>query len=255
MLETSNGTDWVLEADKLTKKYHGRAVVNEISLHVKQGEIIGILGPNGAGKTTCFYMMLGLVKPESGRVVLAGEDITSLPVYRRARKGVGYLPQETSIFRQLTVEENIMAILEMMPLSKKERKERLERFLAEFRLQHIRRGKGITLSGGERRRTEIARALASSPKFLLLDEPFAGIDPISIEEIQKIILTLRAQGVGVLITDHNVSETLSIVDRAYLVFSGKILKKGKAEEIASDDEVRRLYLGAGFELKRRVQGT
>ena len=241
-----------MHAKELVKKYQGRTVVDKISLHVAQGEVVGILGPNGAGKTTSFHMMVGLVRPESGQILLGEEDITPLPVYRRARKGLGYLPQEASIFRHLTVEENLTAVLEMMPLSKSERKDRLSSFLSDFRLHHVRKGKGITLSGGERRRTEIARALASDPKFILLDEPFAGIDPISIEEIQKIILSLRERGIGVLITDHNVSETLSIVDRAYLVFSGRVLKKGTAETIAHDDEVRRLYLGAGFELKRRV---
>ena len=242
----------ILRAENLIKQYGARKVVNEVSVEVNQGEIIGLLGPNGAGKTTSFYMVVGLVQPNSGKVFLEDEDITSLPVYKRAQKGVGYLAQEASVFRTLTVEENILAVLEMTKLSKAEQKDKMEALLEEFSLTHVRKNKGMVLSGGERRRTEIARALAVDPKFILLDEPFAGVDPIAVEEIQSIVFKLKDRDIGILITDHNVNETLSITDRAYLLFEGSILKAGTAEELAADEQVRKVYLGEHFELKRKV---
>lgn len=235
----------------LVKKYGGRTVVNHVSIRVEQGEIVGLLGPNGAGKTTSFYMVVGLVKPDEGEVFLNQENLTKLPMYKRAQMGIGYLPQEASIFRKLSVENNISAVLEMTKLSRAQQKEKLESLLEEFRLGHVRKSNGDVLSGGERRRTEIARALAVDPKFILLDEPFAGIDPIAVEDIQAIVARLKYKNIGILITDHNVTETLSITDRAYLMFEGKLLKAGTAEELAADDEVKRLYLGRNFELKRK----
>ncbi|MEO8403625.1 MAG: LPS export ABC transporter ATP-binding protein [Chitinophagaceae bacterium] len=235
----------------LVKKYGSRTVVNHVSFNVKQGEIVGLLGPNGAGKTTSFYQVVGLIRPDSGSVFLNDEDITKLPMYKRAKLGIGYLPQEASIFRKLTVEDNIMAVLEMTKLTKKERKAKMETLLDEFRLHHVRKSNGDVISGGERRRTEIARALAVDPKFILLDEPFAGIDPIAVEDIQAIVARLKYRNIGILITDHNVTETLSICDRAYLLIEGKIFKHGKAEELAADEQVRKLYLGRNFELKRK----
>ena len=225
--------------------------MNHVSIEVKQGEIVGLLGPNGAGKTTTFYMTVGLIKPDQGEVFLNNENITKLPMYKRAKLGIGYLPQEASIFRKLTVEENIMAVLEMTKLSKQEQKRKTESLLEEFRLQHVRKSPGDVLSGGERRRTEIARALAVDPKFILLDEPFAGIDPIAVEDIQAIVAKLKFKNIGILITDHNVTETLSICDRAYLLIEGKIFKHGTAEELAIDDQVKMLYLGRNFELRRK----
>ncbi|MEO1260001.1 MAG: LPS export ABC transporter ATP-binding protein [Bacteroidota bacterium] len=242
----------ILRSDKLIKKYGDRTVVRGVSLEVNQGEIVGLLGPNGAGKTTTFYMVVGFIKPNGGRVYLEKGDITSQPMYKRARLGIGYLPQEPSVFRKLSVEDNLKAVLEMMPIPKAEKKDRLEGLIAEFGLEKVRKSKGDTLSGGERRRTEIARALASNPKFILLDEPFAGIDPIAVEDIQSIVFKLKARNIGILITDHNVQETLSITDRAYLMYDGSILKAGTAEELAADEQVRRLYLGKNFELKRKV---
>jgi lipopolysaccharide export system ATP-binding protein len=239
-----------LHANALTKEYKGRKVVKGVSLTVSPGEIVGLLGPNGAGKTTTFYMAVGLIKPNSGDIYLGETCITSLPLYKRAQRGISYLPQEASVFRQLTVEENIKAILEMRNLSKQEQKEKLESLLEEFSITHIRKSKGNVLSGGERRRTEIARALAMDPKFVLLDEPFAGVDPIAVEEIQLLIAKLKNNNIGVLITDHNVDETLSITTRAYLMYAGTLLKAGTAEELASDEQVRKLYLGEKFELKR-----
>ena len=235
----------------LVKRYRNRTVVNHVSIEVKQGEIVGLLGPNGAGKTTTFYQVVGLIKPDEGNVFLNNRDITDLPMYKRAQLGIGYLPQEPSVFRKLSVEDNIMAILEMRGLSRTERKEKLESLLKEFRLQHIRKSNGDIVSGGERRRTEIARALAVDPKFILLDEPFAGIDPIAVEDIQSIVARLKFKNIGILITDHNVTETLSICDRAYLLIEGKIFKHGTAEELADDEHVRKLYLGRNFELKRK----
>ncbi len=242
----------ILKAEDLVKKYKSRTVVNEVSVEVNQGEIVGLLGPNGAGKTTSFYMIVGLIKPNSGNIFLEDRNITSLPVYKRARLGIGYLAQEASVFRKLSVEDNIRSVLEMTKLSKREQKERTEQLLEEFSLTHVRKNKGIVLSGGERRRTEIARALAVDPKFVLLDEPFAGVDPIAVEEIQGIVAKLKDKNIGILITDHNVQETLSITDRAYLLFEGKILKSGTAEELAADEQVRRVYLGQNFELKRKI---
>ena len=235
----------------LVKKYGSRTVVNHVSFEVKQGEIVGLLGPNGAGKTTSFYQVVGLIRPDEGRVFLNDQDITNLPMYKRAQMGIGYLPQEASVFRKLSVEDNITAILEMTKLSKEEQKNKLETLLNEFHLQHVRKNNGDILSGGERRRTEIARALSVDPKFILLDEPFAGIDPIAVEDIQAIVARLKYKNIGILITDHNVTETLSICDRAYLLIEGKIYKHGTAEELAADEEVRRLYLGRNFELKRK----
>ncbi len=240
----------ILRTENLVKKYRKRTVVNNVSFRVEEGEIAGLLGPNGAGKTTSFYMIVGLIRPNEGKIFLNNVDITHEPVYKRAQKGIGYLPQEPSIFRQLSVEDNIRAILEMSDMSKSEQKERLEILLDEFGLQQIRKSKGIQLSGGERRRTEIARSLALKPKFILLDEPFAGVDPIAVEDIQQIVLTLKKKNIGIIITDHNVHETLSITDRAYLLFEGKILKYGNAEELAQDEQVRKLYLGQSFELRR-----
>ncbi|MGK0138926.1 MAG: lipopolysaccharide export system ATP-binding protein [Algoriphagus sp.] len=243
----------ILRTENLIKKYGQRLVNNKVSYQVEQGEIVGLLGPNGAGKTTSFYMAVGLVKPNSGSVYLDELNITHLPMYKRAKLGLGYLAQEPSIFRDLTVYDNIYGVLEMAKpgLNKAERKERTEELLEEFSLQHVRKNKGIVLSGGERRRTEIARALAVDPKFILLDEPFAGVDPIAVEEIQTIVSKLKHRNIGILITDHNVNETLSITDRAYLLFEGKILKHGTAEELAADEMVRRVYLGMNFELKRK----
>tara|TARA_B100000768_G_scaffold165354_1_gene167888 strand:+ start:15120 stop:15851 length:732 start_codon:yes stop_codon:yes gene_type:complete len=241
-----------LRAEKLIKKYKSRTVVKGVSIEVNQGEIVGLLGPNGAGKTTTFYMTVGLVKPLSGKVYLDDRDITYEPMFKRSQLGVGYLPQEASVFRQLSVEDNISAVLELGKHKKAEQSERLEELLEEFKLQHVRKNKGNVLSGGERRRTEIARALATDPKFILLDEPFAGVDPIAVEDIQRIVSNLKNKDIGILITDHNVQETLSITDRAYLMFEGSILKAGTAEELASDDEVRRVYLGQNFELRKKV---
>jgi lipopolysaccharide export system ATP-binding protein len=242
----------ILRAEHLIKRYKARTVVNNVSVEVKQGEIVGLLGPNGAGKTTSFYIIVGLIKPNEGRIFLEDEDITDLPMYKRAQRGVGYLAQEASVFRKLTVEENVLSVLEMTNLPKAAQKEKMESLLEEFSLTHVRKNIGMVLSGGERRRTEIARALAVDPKFVLLDEPFAGVDPIAVEEIQSIVARLKNKNIGILITDHNVNETLSITDRAYLLFEGKILKAGTAEELASDEQVRRVYLGQNFELKRKV---
>ncbi len=241
-----------LRADNLIKKYKGRNVVNDVSVRVSQGEIVGLLGPNGAGKTTSFYMIVGLIKPNDGKIFLEEQEITDLPMYRRAKLGIGYLAQEASVFRKLSVEENIMAVLEMRNIPKAEQKEKLESLLEEFSLTHVRKNLGMVLSGGERRRTEIARALAVDPNFVLLDEPFAGVDPIAVEEIQTIVAKLKNKNIGILITDHNVNETLSITDRAYLMFEGKLLKSGTAEELAADEQVRRVYLGKNFELKRKI---
>jgi lipopolysaccharide export system ATP-binding protein len=235
----------------LQKAYRSRTVVNHVSIEVKQGEIVGLLGPNGAGKTTTFYMVVGLIKPDEGEPFLGDQNVTKLAMYKRAQMGIGYLPQEASVFRKLSVEDNISAILEMTSLSKQQQKEKLESLLDEFRLHHVRKSNGDVLSGGERRRTEIARALAVDPKFILLDEPFAGIDPIAVEDIQTIVAKLKHKNIGILITDHNVTETLSICDRAYLLIEGKIFKHGTAEELAEDEQVRKLYLGRNFELKRK----
>ena len=238
-----------LHTNNLVKKYHSRTVVDHVSVEVQQGEIVGLLGPNGAGKTTTFYMIVGLIKPAEGCIYLDQEDITQLPVYKRARKGIGYLAQEASVFRNMSVEDNIKAVLEMSKFPKIEQEERLETLLSEFGLNKIRKSKGIQLSGGERRRTEIARALALKPNFILLDEPFAGIDPIAVEDIQEIVSKLREKNIGILITDHNVHETLSITDRAYLLFEGHILKQGSAAQLAEDEHVRKVYLGKKFELR------
>lgn len=240
----------ILRTENIVKKYRKRTVVKEVSISVEQGEIVGLLGPNGAGKTTSFYMIVGLIKPLRGKVFLDDKDITSEPMYKRAKMGIGYLAQEASVFRKMTVEDNISAILEFTKLKKEERKEKLESLLDEFSLHHVRKSKGIQLSGGERRRTEIARALAVDPKFILLDEPFAGVDPIAVEDIQEIVLKLKERNIGVLITDHNVHETLNITDRTYLLFEGNILKSGTANELASDEQVRKLYLGKNFKLDR-----
>lgn len=240
-----------IHTTNLQKSYKGRTVVNKVSVEVKQGEIVGLLGPNGAGKTTTFYMVVGLIKPDDGKVFLNEVDITKLPMYKRAQMGIGYLPQEASVFRKLSVEDNIMAVLEMTKLNKQERHEKLETLLSEFNLHHVRKNNGDSLSGGERRRTEIARALAVDPKFILLDEPFAGVDPIAVEDIQSVVAKLKYKNIGILITDHNVNETLSICDRAYLLIEGKIFKHGTAEQLAEDEQVRRLYLGTNFELKRK----
>lgn len=245
-------TDMKLRAESLIKIYKGRKVVNDISVDVEQGEIVGLLGPNGAGKTTSFYMIVGLIRPNEGKIFLDEQDITDLPMYKRAKLGIGYLAQEASVFRKLSVEENIMAVLEMTKMSKAAMKEKMESLLEEFSLTHVRKNLGMVLSGGERRRTEIARALAVDPKFVLLDEPFAGVDPIAVEEIQTIVAKLKTKNIGILITDHNVNETLSITDRAYLMFEGRLLKAGTAEELAADEQVRRVYLGQHFELKRKV---
>lgn len=241
-----------LYAENLVKVYRKRAVVNHVSVKVNQGEIVGLLGPNGAGKTTSFYQIVGLIPPDEGKIFLGDREITSLPMYKRAQLGIGYLPQEASVFRQLSVEDNVAAVLEMTKLNKAKRKERLELLLTEFGLNRVRKSMGNVLSGGERRRTEIARALATDPKFILLDEPFAGIDPIAVEDIQRIVIKLKEKNIGVLITDHNVQETLSITDRSYLLFEGKILKQGTSEELATDEQVRKLYLGQHFELRKRI---
>jgi lipopolysaccharide export system ATP-binding protein len=242
----------ILKAENLIKKYKQRTVVNNVSFEVKQGEIVGLLGPNGAGKTTSFYMIVGLIKPNEGHVYLEDEDITEDPMYRRAQKGIGYLAQEASVFRKLTVEDNIMAILEMTELSKEEQKAKLEELIEEFSLEKVRKNRGDLLSGGERRRTEIARALAADPKFILLDEPFAGVDPIAVEEIQSIVAKLKLRNIGILITDHNVQETLSITDRAYLLAEGKIMLTGTPAEIANNELARKFYLGQHFELRKKV---
>jgi lipopolysaccharide export system ATP-binding protein len=239
-----------LYTSNLVKKYRSRTVVDHVSVNVEQGEIVGLLGPNGAGKTTTFYMIVGLIRPSEGRIFLDTEEITALPVYKRARLGIGYLAQEASVFRNMSVEDNIKAVLEMSPMTKKEQEERLENLLDEFGLQKIRKSKGIQLSGGERRRTEIARALSLKPKFILLDEPFAGVDPIAVEDIQDIVSKLKEKNIGILITDHNVHETLSITDRAYLLFEGRIMMSGTASELADDEHVRKVYLGKNFELRR-----
>lgn len=239
-----------LSSQDLVKIYKKRAVVNKCSLEVSQGEIVGLLGPNGAGKTTTFYMMVGMIRPHAGEVFLDGNNITTVPMYKRARMGIGYLPQEASIFRKLSVEDNIMAVLQMLKLTNKERKEKLEKLLEDLSITHIRKSIGFQLSGGERRRTEIARSLATDPKFMLLDEPFAGIDPIAVEDIMNIVANLKNRGIGVLITDHNVHETLSIVDKAYILINGIIFRSGSADALAEDDEVRRLYLGEKFKLDR-----
>jgi lipopolysaccharide export system ATP-binding protein len=244
-----------LHARGLVKQYGQRRVVDGVSLEVTQGEVVGLLGPNGAGKTTSFYTVVGLVQADAGHVFLDDREITSMPMYQRSRLGVGDLPQEASIFRKLSVEDNIAAILELQPLSIKEQKDKLESLLAEFGLEKVRKSRGDVLSGGERRRTEIARALATDPKFILLDEPFAGVDPIAVEDIQRIVNQLRSKNIGILITDHNVQETLHITDRAYLLFEGRILKHGTADELASDEQVRRVYLGQNFELRQRSQAS
>ncbi len=240
----------VLKSEKLIKIYKKRIVVNEVSISVQQGEVVGLLGPNGAGKTTTFYMIVGMIKPNGGRVFVNNTEITHEPMYKRAKRGIGYLPQEASIFRRLSVEDNIMAILETLDIPKQEREERLEKLLEELGITKVRKTLGIQLSGGERRRTEIARALATNPKFILLDEPFAGIDPIAVEDIMNIVVNLKHKGIGILITDHNVHETLSIVDRAYILINGKIFKEGSAHILAEDNDVRKLYLGEKFKLDR-----
>ncbi len=239
----------ILKTENLIKRYKSRAVVNNVSVEVKQGEIVGLLGPNGAGKTTTFYMMVGLIKPNEGKIFLNEKDITTEPMYKRAQLGIGYLPQEASVFRKMSVENNIRAVLEMTKLSKQEQRDRTESLIEEFGLTKIRKSNGDLLSGGERRRTEIARCLATSPSFILLDEPFAGIDPIAVEDIQNIVKKLKEKNIGILITDHNVHETLTITDRAYLLFEGKILKAGTSQELADDEQVRRVYLGKNFELR------
>jgi len=240
-----------LHAENITKTYRGRKVVNDISVTVNQGEIVGLLGPNGAGKTTSFYMIVGLIKPLSGHIYLEDTDITKFPMYKRAQSGIGYLAQEASVFRKLTVEQNIKSVLELTKLSKQEQHDRTEALLEEFGLNHIRKNRGDLLSGGELRRTEIARALATDPKFVLLDEPFAGVDPVAVEDIQKIVAHLKKRNIGILITDHNVQETLAITDRTYLMFEGKILKTGTPEELAQDEMVRKVYLGQNFELRKK----
>ena len=240
----------ILKADNLVKRYKQRVVVDHVSIYVKQGEIVGLLGPNGAGKTTTFYMTVGLIRPNEGKIYLDDKEITNEPMYKRAQMGIGYLAQEASVFRKLTVEDNIRAVLEMSKLKKSEQKERLESLLEEFGLLKVRKNRGDLLSGGERRRTEIARALAVNPHFILLDEPFAGVDPIAVEDIQSIVSKLKQKNIGILITDHNVHETLSITDRAYLLFEGSIMKAGTAEDLANDEQVRRVYLGQNFELRR-----
>ena len=242
-----------LRAENIVKRYKSRTVVKGVSFEVNQGEIVGLLGPNGAGKTTSFYMVVGLIKPNEGKVFLDSEEITELPMYRRAQKGIGYLAQEASVFRKLSVEDNIRSVLEFTKLTKQEQNDKVESLLDEFGLQKIRKSKGIQLSGGERRRTEIARALAVNPHFILLDEPFAGVDPIAVEDIQEIVAKLREKNIGILITDHNVHETLSITDRAYLLFEGSIIKSGSAEELAEDEYVRKVYLGKNFELRKSVK--
>ena len=240
-----------LRADKIIKTYRGKPVVRGISIELQQGQIVGLLGPNGAGKTTSFYMIVGLIKPKKGNIYLDNTEITSLPMYKRSQKGIGYLAQEASIFRKLTVEENILSVLQLTQLKKKEQREKTDKLIEEFGLTHIRKNRGDLLSGGERRRTEIARALATDPKFVLLDEPFAGVDPIAVEDIQKIIAHLKNRNIGILITDHNVQETLAITDKTYLMFEGTILKKGTPEELSQDEMVRKVYLGQNFELRKR----
>jgi|TARA_B110000858_G_scaffold102100_1_gene117210 lipopolysaccharide export system ATP-binding protein len=239
-----------LSAENIQKSYKGRKVVKGISIEVKQGEIVGLLGPNGAGKTTSFYMIVGLIKPQGGKILLDDIEITSFPMYKRAQNGIGYLAQEASVFRKLSVEDNILSVLQLTSLSKKEQKEKTESLLEEFGLTHIRKNRGDLLSGGERRRTEIARALATDPKFVLLDEPFAGVDPVAVEDIQRIVAQLKKKNIGILITDHNVQETLAITDKTYLMFEGSILKAGKPEELAKDEMVRKVYLGKNFELRK-----
>jgi lipopolysaccharide export system ATP-binding protein len=241
----------ILRAENLMKSYSGKRVVKDISLQLKQGEIVGLLGPNGAGKTTSFYMIVGLIKPNSGKIYLDEKDITKFPMYKRAQSGIGYLAQEASIFRKMSVENNILSVLQLTNLSKKEQKNKMESLLDEFGLTHIRKNRGDLLSGGERRRTEIARALATDPMFILLDEPFAGVDPLAVEDIQKIITELTKKNIGILITDHNVRETLAITDRTYLMFEGNILKDGNPEELANDETVRKVYLGQNFELRKK----
>ncbi len=242
----------ILVAKNLVKRYGKATVVQDVSVEVKQGEIVGLLGPNGAGKTTTFYMVVGFIKPNQGKVFYNEREITDLPMYQRARLGIGYLPQEASVFRKLSIEDNLKAVLEMTNLSRAEQKDKLESLIDEFSLHKVRKNRGDTVSGGERRRTEIARALATSPKFILLDEPFAGIDPIAVEDIQYIVAKLKTKNIGILITDHNVQETLSITDRAYLMFEGKILMAGTAEELAANEMVRKVYLGKNFELRKKV---
>ena len=240
-----------LSAENIEKSYKGRKVVKGISIAVEQGEIVGLLGPNGAGKTTSFYMIVGLIKPQAGRILLDDIDITSFPMYKRAQNGIGYLAQEASVFRKLSVEDNILSVLQLSKLSKKQQKEKMEALLEEFGLTHIRKSRGDLLSGGERRRTEIARALATDPKFVLLDEPFAGVDPVAVEDIQKIVAHLKKKNIGILITDHNVQETLAITDKTFLMFEGSILKAGTPEELAQDEMVRKVYLGKNFELRKK----
>lgn len=249
LLFSSTESVMKLRAENIVKKYKKRTVVKGVSFEVNQGEIVGLLGPNGAGKTTSFYMIVGLIQPLSGKIFLDDEEITNLPVYKRAQKGIGYLAQEASVFRKLSIEDNLLAVLEMTNLTKAQQYEKMESLLEEFRLTHIRKSKGYQLSGGERRRCEIARALAIDPKFVLLDEPFAGVDPIAVEDIQEIVRTLVEKNIGVLITDHNVHETLSITNRSYLLFEGSILKAGTAEDLANDEDVRRVYLGQNFTLR------
>jgi lipopolysaccharide export system ATP-binding protein len=240
----------ILRSENLVKKYKKRTVANNVSVQVEQGEIVGLLGPNGAGKTTSFYMIVGMVRPNSGRIFLNDLDITKEPMYKRAQLGVGYLPQEASVFRKLSIEDNLRAVLEMTKLTKKEQELKVESLLDEFALHHVRKNLGDQLSGGERRRTEIARALATDPKFILLDEPFAGVDPIAVEDIQNVVKKLKEKNIGILITDHNVHETLSITDRAYLLYSGSVIKSGTAEDLANDEQVRKVYLGQNFELRK-----
>jgi lipopolysaccharide export system ATP-binding protein len=247
---TGNGETRVLRSERLVKRYKKRTVVNNVSVQVAQGEVVGLLGPNGAGKTTTFYMIVGMIRPNEGMVHLDEQEITTVPMYRRARMGIGYLPQEASIFRKMTVEENLMAVLQTMSLTAAERRERCDRLMSDFNVTHLAKSKGYMLSGGERRRTEIARTLATNPSFILLDEPFAGIDPIAVEEIMKIVAGLKQQRIGVLVTDHNVHETLSITDRAYLMFEGEVLKAGTSQYLADDPEARKLYLGEKFKLDR-----
>lgn len=240
----------ILRSENLVKKYKNRIVANNVSVQVQQGEIVGLLGPNGAGKTTSFYMIVGMVKPNSGKIFLDDREITKEPMYRRAQLGVGYLPQEASVFRKLSIEDNLRAVLEMTKMTKKEQEMKVENLLDEFALHHVRKNLGDQLSGGERRRTEIARALATDPKFILLDEPFAGVDPIAVEDIQTVVKKLKDKNIGILITDHNVHETLSITDRAYLLYSGSVIKSGTAEDLANDEQVRKVYLGQNFELRK-----
>lgn len=240
----------ILRSENLVKKYKNRTVANNVSVQVQQGEIVGLLGPNGAGKTTSFYMIVGMVKPNSGKIFLDDKDITNEPMYRRAQLGVGYLPQETSVFRKLSIEDNLRAVLEMTKLTKAEQEHKVESLLDEFALHHVRKNLGDQLSGGERRRTEIARALATNPKFILLDEPFAGVDPIAVEDIQNVVRKLKDKNIGILITDHNVHETLNITDRTYLLYAGEVIKSGTAEDLANDEMVRRVYLGSNFELRK-----